>query len=130
MISYQKINRWLKKPLDPITVEDWLGNREIFGPAKNPDDHHKELERAFELELIRNGKFGIFELEDILLVAPQASGEAWLYGEKVEKIDLPSGRVITKILQWDKPFRIKIKIKGKPDLEWSGEKKEKIIFDS
>ena len=129
MVSYSKIARWLTFPIDPIMAEDWVANREVFGPAKNPDEREKELEAAYNLETIRGDKAGFFELGEILLAVPESFGEAWIYAKGVQKIDLHEEKVVTRIVESEKPLRIKIKMVKKPVMEWIGSGKKKIIFD-
>ncbi|MBI4099922.1 hypothetical protein HY440_02845 [Candidatus Microgenomates bacterium] len=154
MFSYQQISRWLKTPIDPVTVEDWVANREIFGSSK--DD--PELELAFEIETVRNGDLGkapedgaplelllngyelanFWERGDYLIVAPTgvaAPGELWIYGEKVEKKDLPARAVTTIEIDPKRQTKIKLRLQkdfrvnGKNNFEWSGTGKTKVVFD-
>lgn len=95
MFSFEQIARWLTFPIDPITVEDWVANREIFGAAKKESEQEKELERAFQIESIRQntsedevadddlvlqlvGKeaVGIVDAADFLLLAPAGRVDA------------------------------------------------------
>lgn len=140
MFTYSQITRWLTFSLDPITVEDWLGNREIFGHSQKPDEREKELEEAYQMAQLlgRTTKGSLLDEKDFLLVAPlgkDGGGEAWVYGEKVEKIGLSMGEI--KVVTTDKNRTIKLKlhfhgnvrIDGKNRLEWTGSGKERIIFD-
>lgn len=119
VISYSKISRWLNEPIDPITVEDWLANREVFGPSKE-----KDLEEALKFELAENGQQGFFKVDETLLVAFKTAREAWIYGEKVEKINLPKDGLLKKVV--DPKKKLKIKVAGK---EWIGDGIGRILFD-
>ena len=57
MFSYFQIARWLSFPVDPVSVEDWVANREVFGLGK-PDsgEEEEQLELAYQIELARAGK--------------------------------------------------------------------------
>lgn len=125
MISYQKISRWLSFPVDPITVEDWVANREIFGPTKDPDQKEREIEWGYNLEkaMEKMGEGIFLERDDFLVVLPKMMAETWVYGEKIEKIDLPQNGVLTVVSNPRLPVRVKV---GKR--EWSGIGKNKIIF--
>ncbi len=124
MISYQKLNRWLEKPVDPITVEDWLANREIFGPTKD------ELEKAYQTEINLSGATsGEFIVNDkTLFFSWTEPGEAWIYGEKVEKIKVPGSEITTKMVNPGHALKIKANFKNLHK-EWVGSEIEKIIFD-
>lgn len=56
MFSHSDISRWLTLQIDPITLEDWVANREFFGPLETYSDLDKELEIAFQIESLRQGK--------------------------------------------------------------------------
>lgn len=56
MFSHQQISRWLSFSLDPITLEDWLANREIFGPNLSTTPENEQLESAYQIETIRAAK--------------------------------------------------------------------------
>ncbi len=54
MYSYEQIARWLTFPIDPITVEDWVANREIFGREKGDhSEQTEEIELAYQVEKLR-----------------------------------------------------------------------------
>ena len=55
MFSYSQIARWLSFPADPITVEDWVANRDVFGEGKNTSPEEKQLEMAYDIEMARAG---------------------------------------------------------------------------
>ena len=102
MFSYSQIARWLSFPVDPITVEDWVANREIFGVDKDDNSEHAdELETAYQVEKLRelgaasakssgepkkdlslfmqlNGveASGLIDQQEYLLVAPLGWGNA------------------------------------------------------
>ncbi len=136
MFSYEQIARWLTFPLDPISVEDWVANREIFGLSKSQSDKDRELELACQieeakgkqlgelpkgapLEILLNGYevLGIFEGDDFVIVVPSGSvkggksqaGSAWIYGEKTEEIKLPEGEV--SVISVNPRYSTKIKVK-------------------
>lgn len=96
-----------------------MANREVFGKSKDV-----ELELAYLLENIRDGKTGFFEVENVLLVAPPSVGEVWLYGEKIEKIKLPTSGIFK--IKINPERKTKLKVSGK---EWTGAGKEMIYFD-
>lgn len=109
MFSYPQIARWLTFPIDPITVEDWVANRELFGQDKHDNSEQtEELEQAFQIEKLRaasvrqpadsgepmenldlflllNGveTAGIIDQKDYLVVAPSGRGTE---GRKVAEI--------------------------------------------
>lgn len=126
MFSYDQIARWLTKPVDPITVEDWLANREIFGSQKDDEYLEKAYQMETALEAAKSGE--IVEKEEDLIFKSADGGEAWIYGEKVRAIALPSGKIIIETIELGRPVKIKIRT-GKKEVSWMGSGKEKIIFD-
>lgn len=146
MFSYSQIARWLKRPLDPITVEDWVANREVFGESKGDED----LEQAYQIEKARERGLGetapedasldlllngyevanVLEKDNFVIIAPvgkPAQAEVWIYGEKVEKKNLPAREVT--VIEIDPGRTTKIKVRGKNNLEWSGKDFKKVVFD-
>lgn len=110
--------------MDPITIEDWVANREVFGPSQSSGQASEaELEEAYKLELASKDKSGIIEMEGILLVASPKDSLAWIYGEKVEKINLPKNDIVVRRV--DPNRKIKVKAGG---WEWAGDGKARIIF--
>lgn len=87
MFSYQQTSRWLSFSSDPLTVEDWLANREVFGPVEKPSSQDEELERAYGLELEKkndSGTKGIYESGNWLLVCAKGTsqGQAFVVDKK------------------------------------------------
>ena len=123
MIDYSKISRWLSSPIDPITVEDWVGNREFFGP-----DSEEELEMAYQIEklLELDPKSPIVDQKEFLIIFPpeKKNNEVNLtyIGAKTEKIKINFGEV--KRIDLDETGSLKIQI-GK--LTWTGAGK-KLLF--
>lgn len=137
MFSYSQIARWLTYPLDPISVEDWVGNREVFGPGKNLTEEEKELELAFQIESAKGKQLGevpddvaievllngyevpdLFERADFLIIAPvgvaknekSIVGSVWIYGDQVTETKLPAGDVLVIEMGNGKPTKIKVKL--------------------
>lgn len=143
MFSYEQIARWLTFPIDPITVEDWVANREIFGEDKHDtSDQTEELETAYKIEKLRelesggqeedlplflllNGVevAGIVDQKDYLVVAPSGRGiegrkvaevRVTYVGGKAEKTDLKGGEV--EIVDLDPTRSVKIQVNLGGDL--------------
>lgn len=112
--------------MDPITVEDWLANREIFGPEKD----QAELEKAYKMEtLLEAAKAGeIGEEDEYLIFKAAGAGEAWIFGEKTRRVALPSGTVVISEIEPGRAVKIKVR-HGKKEVSWTGSGKKKIIFD-
>ncbi len=55
MFSYSQIARWVSFPADPISVEDWVANRDVFGETKSTSPEEKQLEMAYDIEMARAG---------------------------------------------------------------------------
>lgn len=158
MFSYQQIARWLTLPIDPITVEDWVANRELFGP-----DKEEELEMAYQIEKLRElesrgqGKdlplflllngvevAGIIDQKDYLVVAPLGRGtegkkvaevKITYLGSRAEKIEVAGGEV--EIIDLDPTRSVKVqvgfgadlKVDKKSGVSWSGAGKRLLVVD-
>lgn len=123
MITYQKISRWLSTSLDPIAIEDWIANREVFGPIEKPDESDLELEAAYRVE---NGE----EHPDLLLLkvpGKELNVELTRNGKKTEKMKVGSGDFLTIVPEEN---GTKIKVRGKKDVVWEGSDKKKIIVEA
>ncbi len=48
--------RWLSLPVDPLSVEDYLANRELLGIVEDNTELTAELDLAFRIEEIRSAK--------------------------------------------------------------------------
>lgn len=107
MFSFPQISRWLSFSADPLTVEDWLANREVFGPVEKPTSEDSELEMAFQTEQARKKTLegsskdwpipivlnateavGLVDVQDYLLIIP--SGKAVL-GKNVLELEISGG---------------------------------------
>lgn len=85
MFSSSDISRWLTISVDPITCEDWIANRETFGQLEKYSDSDKELEIAFQIESLRQGKSSgakdlplEISLNGLGLSGSQSVGNDWL----------------------------------------------------
>jgi hypothetical protein len=147
MFSYQQIARWVPFSIDPVTTEDWVANREIFGYVKdeNPSEEEKALELAYLTEMVREKKSdvptkdlplqvllngqevaGIVEVEEVLIVAP--AGKAGQKGVAIEaellvdgkqnKISVLSADLLT--VKLDPKQEIKLRVRCKGDLKIDG----------
>jgi len=135
MHSRTDISRWLTFPLDPITIEDWLGNREYFGLVGKQDELAKELEIAYQIEQLRSKKqsggkdlpleialsgmeiSGSFALGNMWIIAPVGRVN---FGKKVaieieikpdilgQKKLIPPGEIVYFSLEQDKKYNVKI----------------------
>lgn len=139
MFTYEIISRWLPFTVDPITVEDWIANREIFGA-----DHEStlELEHAFLVEQIRHKEFqgnleemplevlmnaseltGVVEKGEELAIAPAGIApqigqtamvvELTLDMEKPKKINVPAGEILIIPVLKRNQIKVKVWTKGK-----------------
>lgn len=134
--------------VDPITVEDWLANREIFGHEEKKDSEvETQLETAYQIEMQRAGKGesadktsleialngaetgGVFELGDLLVVAPVGKTgtskmglemEVFLASSKGEKISIPMNCIFAK--ECDKNGTVKLKIACRGGLKFKNGK--------
>ncbi len=135
-----------------------MSNREVFGAGKSSVDQEKELEMAYQIELTRRDNLGktpdeeasleillngyefsgLLEKRGVLVVAPvgkAAFGEAWLYGEKVEKLKLVGGEIMKVPMNKSGTIKLKVsfqkdfRINGKNSFEWTGSGIKKIVFD-
>jgi hypothetical protein len=139
MFTYELIARWLPFSVDPITIEDWIANREIFG---SDGKSQIEFEHAFLVEQIRHKEYvgsleemplevllnaseltGVVEKGEELAVAPggipPAVGqpamnvELTLDAEKPKKITVPSGEIIVIPVLKRNQIKIKVGIRTK-----------------
>ncbi len=139
MFTYELIARWLPFSVDPITIEDWIANREIFGPE---DQSQIELDHAFLVEQIRHKEFqgvleelplevllnaseltGVVEKGDELAVAAAgvapAAGqvamvvELILDGEKPRKMTVASGEILVVPVLKRNQIKLKVWTKGR-----------------
>jgi hypothetical protein len=143
MFSYSQFSRWLETSVDPLTVEDWLANREVFGPVEKPNVEEKELERVFQLETEKvgdGGARGVYEDGNFLLICAcgKRKGEAcsveWNLGkEKLKRLIVSSSLALS--LSPDVELKLKIrcrngfKISGGNEFSWQGTGKTKVIID-
>lgn len=144
MFSHQQISRWLSFSLDPITLEDWLANREIFGKSESVSPEEKQLETAFQIETVRLGNGGdrkllplevivnaldlkgVIDENDYLLIAPPATSSLEVNLDK--KIKIPPADFL--VIPVDREKSIKLSARGKTSYNWSGAGKIKIIIDT
>jgi hypothetical protein len=139
MFTYELIARWLPFSVDPITIEDWIANREIFGADSKSQ---VEFEHAFLVEQIRHKEYtgsledmplevllnaseltGLVEKGEELAVAPggipPAVGqpamivELTLDSEKPKKIVVSSGEILVVPVLKRNQIKIKVGTKGK-----------------
>lgn len=139
MFSYEQIARWLTFPIDPVTVEDWVANRELFGQDKHDNSEQtEELERAYQVEKLRelgnggenenlplfsllNGTetSGLVDRGDFLLMAPLGRTEegrkvaevkVTYLGSKPEKIDITGADVHLVDLDPTRSLKIQINL--------------------
>lgn len=129
-----------------------MANREIFGPEERVSDTGRELEKAYQTEILLShlqpGQ--LLDQEDLLVVAPTGSprveaGKALsknktvlmaevVAGETKRRISLASGEIV--VITVDPGVEIKLKIschegwrlEGKDRAEWTGKDKEKLVF--
>lgn len=123
MIPFQKISRWLSVKVDPIAIEDFLANREIFGPVQKPTAEEAELERAYQVE---TGS----EISELLLFKLEGKPldlEISRDGEKVKKMKVNHGDFF---LVSPEGHNVKLKIKGKNLTTWEGGGKQKIVIEA
>lgn len=69
MFSFTEISRWLSFPLDPVTIEDWVANREFLGTVENPNELDSELETAYQIEMLRHKKASATKDQDVFVIA-------------------------------------------------------------
>jgi hypothetical protein len=141
MLSFREVSLWLTFLVNPVACEDWLANREFFGPVENPNDLDKELELAYLIAMARNGKLsrgkdlplevalsgfqisGSEQLGSVWILAP--SGQVDLKkkvalelslekieGEK-EKKNLGPGEIHVLTLDSNIKYKIKVGLNGK-----------------
>ena len=147
MFSYQQISRWVSFNADPLSVEDWLGNREVFGPVEKPNDTDLELEKAFLIEKEKmndGGVKGIYEQEFLLLICAKGKGEKvafeaqWSSGmeKKTKKAHVfaPGEAIINSSAENETKLNVKcqngFKIAGKNEFVFKAAGKTKIIIDA
>lgn len=114
MIPHQKISRWLTVPMDPIAIEDWVANREIFGATKD-----KELEDAFAVE---NG----LEVDALLLLKVEGK-TVEVFMEKQKKKIINAGEFFAIV---PPEGEIKLKVRGKKEISWQGSGKKIIVVEA
>lgn len=114
MIPHQKISRWLTTSVDPIAIEDWVANREIFGETKD-----RELEDAFAIE---NG----LEVDDLLLLKVEGK-TVEIFMEKQKKKIIKAGEFFVSV---PPEGEIKLKVRGKKEISWQGSGKKIIIVEA
>lgn len=139
MFTYELISRWLPFTIDPITIEDWIANREIFGVDR---ESQEELEHAFLVEQIRHKEYqgdlqemplevlmnaseltGVVEKGDELAIAPAgippAAGqvamvvELTLDSDKPKKLNVLSGEILIVPVLKRNQIKLKVWTKGK-----------------
>lgn len=151
MFSYQQIARWLTFPIDPITVEDWVANREMLGENKRDNSGQtEELEMAYRVETLRAGReesdgvlnlflllngtktSGVIDRGEILVIVPV--GRAGVSGRKIAevKINYVGGKSSEKfsvfsdgvfIKELDSTLTLKLEINLGSDLRLDGKSK-------
>lgn len=119
--------------LDPITLEDWLANREIFGPDPLKTPENEQLEQAFQIETIRTAKSlgesrdvsleiiingleltGFQDGDDYILVAPVSNNAPFeltltVGNTKPRRIVIPPMDFLVIPLEKDQPLKIRAK---------------------
>lgn len=149
MFSYSQVARWLAFPIDPITVEDWVANREVFGPEEKKPAEEEQLELAYQIETARAGKTEgdrknlplevllngleighVAEGKDYLVVAPVGPIKSKLKSaievgitldsEKERKVNIPSGEVL--VVPVSQKHQVKLRIKTAGNLKVNGRK--------
>lgn len=95
MLAFSNLSRWLSFSLDPVSIEDWVANREVFGPVEKPTDQDRELERAYLIESLRAKKISAAKDQPVFvaisgleLSGSQPLGKDWLIA--------PEGRISGK----------------------------------
>ncbi len=145
MFTYSQIARWLPVAVDPITIEDWLANREILGEAGESTET-AYLETAYLIEKIRLKEFtgerselplevklhgfeleGIIEDKHDLVIAPSGATsipskvafevELGIDNEKPQKISIHGGEVAVIPVLPRNQVKVKIKCQGKLKIE-------------
>ncbi len=89
MFSYSDISRWLPFKIDPLTLEDWLANRDYFGSVDLPGSVDADLEAAYLIESLRQNKISGTKdlpvevlLSGLELSGSQALAEVWVIAPK------------------------------------------------
>lgn len=104
--------------MDSIAVEDWVANREVFGPTQDG-----ELEAAYQVE---TGQ----EHPELLLVKAEGKTlnvELTHLGKKTEKFKINSGDFMTIVPD---EGGTKVKVLGKNNVTLDGSGKKKIIIEA
>lgn len=114
MIPFKNISRWLSTPMDPIAIEDWVANREIFSETKD-----RELEEAFAVE---NG----LEVDDFLLLKVEGK-TVEVVMEKQKKKIIKAGEFFVIV---PPEGEIKLKVRGKKEISWQGSGKKIIVVEA
>lgn len=123
MVSYSNISRWLSFKIDPIAVEDFVANREIFGPPEKMTMQEEELEKAYQMETGAE----ISELLLFRLEGKPLEMEVSTDGEKTKKMKVNKGDFFTISPEG---HEVKLKIKGKNVTTWQGGGKQKIVIEA
>lgn len=86
------LSNWLPFSIDPITMEDWLANREIFGPVEKPNVEDKVLEISFLTLQARSGKLEGENREWPIPVILNGTEETGMIEQKDSLLFIPSGK--------------------------------------
>lgn len=147
MITYHQISRWLSgSAFDPIAIEDWIANRQLFGPVEKPEAADLELEAAFALESecdSDKGTKGLYENGQMTLLCcwgktpKEACIVSWKDDKgKEKKLSVSGGGFIKMEIPESKEAKLKIscrnnfKISGKNETTWQGNGERKVIVEA
>ncbi len=109
--------------MDPVSIEDWVANRELFGPVHKPSKEDEELEKAYSIESGNEiSELLLFKIEDKALDL-----EVTDYEGKVKKMKVDKGDFLTISPNGG---NIKLRIRGKNETTWEGGGKQKIVIEA
>lgn len=104
--------------MDPIAIEDWMANREVFGPTND-----SELEAAYKVET--GG-----EHPELLLVKVEGKTlniELNHLGKKTEKFKIEAGDFLTVVPE---DGGTKLKVQGKKNVSVDTMGRKKIVIEA